>query len=214
MTNSKKLLIISGLILLVAPLTVDAFWPFSKAKNKDQNDTQLKAQTVVVQTQAAVSGELSASGRTLADSKYKLWENSFEKKDVDTIITNKNNFWFTLSEITYLFNQENSKAKNPFLNNLELSTTGSSLKAAADFKKFIRGRASFTAKVKNEDNKIKLEIEKLRLYGIPVPASWASNPLNEAINNYFNFLYQDERYQGFDFSISGDIIKLDLKFSQ
>lgn len=210
MSNLKKLLVIFSLLVLVVPLTADAFWPFSSNKNKNQTETK----ALVLKNETKKTPELSAAARLLADSKYKLWEDGFEKKDIDFLIANKNNFWFTISEITYLFNKENEQAKNPFLKNLKLSANDNILKAEAEFKKFIKGRVSFYANLKKDNNKLKLELNKVRFSGIPVPATWASNPLNEALDNYFNFLYQDDRYQGFDFSINDNIIKLDLKFSQ
>jgi hypothetical protein len=71
---------------------------------------------------------------------------------------------------------------------------------------------SFSARVKNDSERLQLDVEKARFYGLPVPSSWLSKPLNKALNDYLDFLYQDERYQGFETNIEDNTINLDLQF--
>ncbi len=206
----KKFLIIFSLLVLIIPLTTNAFWPFSE--NKNNNTPEVKK--AIFENNINPTFELSSDNQSLADLKYQIFKNGFEKKDISTIIANKNNFWFTSSEINYLFNKESSKVKNPLLTNFKLIISDDVFKITADFKKFIKGHTSFNAKLKNEDNKIKLKIEKLRIYGLPMPSFLASKPFNKALDDYFNFLYQDDRYQGFDFSIDKDTVKINLQFTE
>lgn len=206
----KKFLIIFSLLVLIIPLTTNAFWPFSE--NKNNNTPEVKK--AILENYTNQASELSPDNQLLAELKYQIFENGFEKKDTNTIMANKSNFQFTSSEINYLFNKESSKVKNPLLTNFKLIISDDVFKITADFKKFIKGRASFNAKLKNEDNKIKLKIEKLRIYGLPMPSFLASKPFNKALDDYFNFLYQDDRYRGFDISIDKDTVKINLQFTE
>jgi hypothetical protein len=172
------------------------------------------AKTDVIAISPAInsSAELTDTEKILADSKYKLWYDSFEKKDVQSVITNQDNFWFNLAEINYLFNSENSKTKNPLLSNFKLTDNSGTLNVAADFKKIISGKFSFNVKIVNNGNKIKLDISQLRIYGFPLPAAFISGPLNKSLDEYFSFLYNDNRYQGFSFSGDSGILKLKPEF--
>jgi hypothetical protein len=209
MNISKKIFLLVAVLCLVFPLSTKAFWPWSKNKTSQAPATAVEQKTA---NEAISPKELSASAKILANNKYKLFEDSFEKKDVEKIIANKNNFWFSISELNYLFNTISSQAKNPVLNNLQLESEGSILKVSADFKKFIRGRASFNVSLANRGERLNLNIDRARLYGLPVPSRLISNPLNKALDDYFNFLYEDERYQGYAFSVRNEVLKLDLNF--
>ena len=206
----KKFFIIFSLLVLIIPLTTNAFWPFSR--NKNNNVSEIKK--AVLEDNINQTIESSSDNQLLADLKYQIFEKGFEKKDIDAIIANKNNLQFTSSEINYLFNKESSKVKNPLLTNFKLIISDDIFKITADFKKFIKGRASFNAKLKNEDNKIKLKVEKLKIYGISMPSFLANKPFNKALDDYFNFLYQDDRYRGFDISIDKDTVKINLQFTE
>lgn len=200
MNIKKKTLFIIIISMLIVPFSVHAFWPWTKNKTEKQ----------VVESQVKV--ELSETDKSLAGAKYKLWEDSFEKKNVNEVITNKNNYIITVSELNYLFNSENDKAKKPLLNNFKLKNNNSLLEISADFKKHIKGNFSFSAQIEDVDNKIRLKLSKAKLYGVPIPASLVSKPINKALDEYFKFLYQDKRYQGFDFIINKDLLQLKFNF--
>lgn len=188
------------LAVLLAPLSAGAFWPWNK-KPAEQK------------TPVAIESGLSESAQAVADAKYRLFENGFEKKDVEAVIVNRNNFWFTLDELVYLFNKENATAKKPLLKNLTLSSENGALQVSAEFKRIVKGKFSFILKPKTEGARLYAEIDKAKLYGIPVPASWINRPFNRELDSYLNFLYQDERYQGVDININDEMVKLDLRFN-
>ena len=204
MATLKKVLIILILTILVVPLSASAFWFWDKPI--------AKTDAIAISPAINYNTELTNAEKIIADSKYKLWYDGFEKKDVQSVIANQNNFWFNIAEINYLFNSENSKTKNPLLNNFKLTDEGGTLNVSADFKKIISGNFSFNVKIVNDGNKIKLDISKLRIYWFPLPASFISNPLNKSLDEYFSFLYNDNRYQGFSFSNDNGILKLKPEF--
>lgn len=203
MFNWKKFVFILLFAALLVPLTASAFWFWNKPVKKAPN------QNLGVKTE-----EFSQANKELAEAKYKLWESSFEKKDIELIIKNKNNFWFSSEELNYLFNKENSKAKKPLLSNFFISNQNNQIKVSAYFKKIISGKFSFDVKIENKDNKIRLKISKVKIYNIPAPAALISGKLNESLDNYFSFIYKDPRYEGFEFTNQNNILKLNLNFSK
>lgn len=194
----KKSIFTIAIIILAAPMFVSAAWFWSKP-------AAAPTQTPVV--------EINSAEKDMADAKYKLWDEGVEKKNIESVMKNKDNFWVTTKELNYLFDKESSKAKTPLLSNLKLTNDNNQLKVTANFKKFISGHFSFDLQFINSENKIRLQLSKVKVYGIPVPSYWVSNPLNKELDKYLAFLYNDSRYQGFDFSNQNNILKLNLKFN-
>jgi len=213
MTNFKKFVLVTIALSLIFPAYALAFWPWSKDQSPNQSsekiDINQSSKSAINQTP-----DLTIAAKAIADAKYKLWENSFEKKNVEEVIANQNNFWFTAAELTYLFNNENAKSKKPFLSNLELQIDDDSLKINTNFKKFIRGKASFIAKIKSNNQRLQLAINKAKLYGFSVPSSLIANPLNKEIDKYLDFLYKNDRYQGLEVFFKDDVIGLNLYFKE
>lgn len=195
---------IAPFILLTAfliPLSAGAFWPWNKNKTEP-----------VAKTTTATEAGLSEAGRVLADAKYRLFEKGFEKKDVEAVIANQNSLWFTASEVNYLFEKQSASAKKPLLKNLVFNIKDDALNISADFQKIIKGKLSFTARLKADGPYLRTEIEKVKLYGMPVPSSWVSRSFNKELDSYLKFIYQDERYQGVDIIIKDGLIKLNFRF--
>lgn len=212
MLNYKKSLLMAAIIFLIIPLSVSAFWPWSKNKDKIDDKKTEQATQVSGATSNNQAG-LSDAAKLIAAAKYKTWEDGFEKENVDAIINNQNNFWFTTAELSYLFNTVGAEIKKPFLSNLNLYLEDSLLKVSADFQKFIKGQLTFDLRTENRNEHLLLNLSKVRLFGFPVPATLLERPINSELEDYFEFLYEDERYQGFDLSINENILKLDLRFN-
>ncbi len=196
----KKIMPLILLTVLLLPLSAGAFWPWNK-------------KAVEQKTPVAVESGLSESAQAVADAKYRLFENGFEKKDIEAVIANRDSFWFTLDELVYLSNKESATAKNPLLKNLVLSSENGALKVSAEFQRVIKGKLSFVLKPKTVGARLYTEIEKARLYGIPIPSTWISRSFNRELDSYLNFLYQDERYQGVDINIDNEMVKINLSFN-
>lgn len=201
MNMFKKTILTLAIVILSTPLMTSASWFWSKPTPSS-----------VITTQIATT-EINQAEKDIADTKYKLWDQSFEKRDIESVIKNKDNFWFTTKELNYLFNKEGAKAKKPLLSNFVLTNDGNQLKVSADFKKIVSGHLSFDTKLENIDNKIRLKLSKAKVFGISVPAYLLSGQFNKELDKYFSFLYKDSRYQGFDFSNQNNILKLNLKFN-
>ncbi len=196
----KKAILTMAILAFSAPSLVSAAWIWSKP-------------AVTPSIQPTISTEINQAEKDIADTKYKLWEESFEKKNIESVIKNKDNFWFTTKELNYLFNKEGAKAKKPLLSNFVLTNDGAQLKVSANFKKIISGHLSFETKVENIDNKIRLKLSKTKVFGISVPAYLLSGQFNKELDEYFSFLYKDKRYQGFELLNQNNILKLNLKFN-
>lgn len=196
----QKLFFFLFLAALVLPASASAAWFWSKP-----------AQTApVVSTPAAP--ELTAAEKDVVAAKYKTWADSFEKNSVTSVIANQDNFFFSAPELAYLFNSEARKLKKPVLTDFSLTINQNVLSIAANFKQIVSGHFSFDAKVINVGNRARLSISKVRLYGLPIPSSWLSNPLNKEIDKYFAFLYGDSRYNGFTFTSTDGVLKLKPEF--
>jgi len=195
--NFLAILLLAGLIM---PAAASAFWFWNKPAAPVATD------------KAPIAAELTAAQKNQAEVKYKIWSNSFEKRDVAAVIANQNMFWFTIPELNYIFAQETKKAKKPILTDFTLTDNDGSLAVSANFQQIIKGHFTFNAQIVTNDKRAYLNISKLKLYGLPVPAAWLSKPLNRAINDYFSFLYEDERYQGFSFSDNSGVLKLKPEF--
>lgn len=195
----------SIIILLLAsaalPLSASAFWFWNKPMT-----------TVAPVTNVAQETTLTPAEKIQADTKYKIWAASFEKRDRKAVQANQDMFWFTIPELNYIFETETKKAKNPILTNFNLTDNNGNLNITADFQKIVKGRFSFTAQVITENKKAHLSLSKLKLYGWPLPASLLSRPLNQALDEYFTFLYSDPNYQGFTFSNLNGRLKLKPEF--
>ena len=188
------------LAVCAVPLSASAFWFWDKPAAPT---------TTAVALQTA---GLTPAEKTAADAKYKIWAASFEKGDVAAVIANQNMFWFTVPELNYIFASETGKVKEPVLTDFNLVDDGGTLNISANFQKIFKGHFSFSAKVVQENKKAHLSLSKLKLYGFPLPASWLSRPLNEAIDEYFSFLYKDTRFQDFTFSDLNGSLKLKPNF--
>lgn len=201
MFKNKKVFIIALVLVATIPLSVSAGWFWNKPAAQ-KNISTITDQTV----------ELSDAGKTTVDAKYKIWEDGFEKKNVDSVIANADNFWFTVPELNYLFASVGATVKKPLLSDFKLTDDNNVLSVSANFKKFLKGHVSFIVQISNENNKVKLNLSRARIFGIPVPGSWLSKPLNKGIDEYLAFLYNDSRYQGFSFSNENGIIKIRPEF--
>lgn len=185
------LLLVFGLMIAL-PKQTSAFWWFNKPK---------VATTTVV---ATVNDQ--------AVAKYKIWESAFEKKNVDLVMANQNNFSFTIQELNYLFETEVKTIKSPTLTNVSLTSSDGNINVAANFHKFISGRFSFVAKIVSVDNKIRLKLSYVKLYGFSIPTNWLEEPVNKELDKYFAFLYKDTRYKGFTFTASDTLLQLKPNF--
>lgn len=192
-----SLLLVVGLLAL-APKTASAFWWFGQKK---------ATTTVKIEPQG-----LNDQEKTKASAKYKLWFDGFEKKNVETIINNRDKFSFTVSEINYLLDTESKKVKKPTLTSASITSSNGNINLAANFHKFISGRFSFVAKIVPVDNKIRLKLSAAKLYGISIPVKWLEEPINEELDKYFAFLYKDSRYQRFSVDISDSVLQIKPEF--
>jgi len=200
MKKKINFLVFLLLIGLIIPATASAFWFWNKPA------------TPATPNQAAIAAELTTAQKTQAEAKYEIWADSFEKRDVAAVIANQNMFWFTVPELNYIFAHETKKAKKPILTDFNLTDNNGLLSITANFQQIVKGHFTFNAQIVTSDKRGALNISKLRLYGLPVPATWLSKPLNRALNEYFSFLYKDERYQGFSFSDNNGVLKLKPEF--
>ena len=205
----RKLLIILFLAALTIPLSASAGWFWNK---KPAKTVPAPSATSAPTVSSATISELNEIDKKIVDAKYKIWADSFEKENVELVIANQDKFFFTVPELNYLFNSEAKKYKKPFLTDFNLTINQDGFNIAANFQQIIKGRFSFNAKVVKENNKARLSISKVRLYGFPVPSSWLSNPLNKEIDKYFTFLYADNRYDGFSFTNNNGVLKLKPEF--
>jgi len=187
------------------PISTSAFWWFG----------QKKAETPVVQNQITNENiQLDEKAKINAEAKYKLWADGFEKKKIESIIVNSNKFIFTVPELNYIAELESTKMKNSVISNVTLSKDNDTLNIKANIHKIINGQLSFNSKVINVENKIRLDISNVKLYGFPIPANLISGKINEALDNYFSFLYKDSRYQGFTFTTENNSIQLKPEFKK
>lgn len=196
--NASTLLFII-IMSFCLPFTTSAFWWFN--------------QSPTVQKQAPIENiSLDDNAKIEASNKYKIWEDSFGKKNIESVIANSDNFIFTIPELNYLFETESLKVKNPSITNVLLTKDQNNIKVTANFHKFINGHFSFDARIISVENKIRLELSSVSFYGFPIPAKWLSNPANNALDDYFSFLYKNEKYKGFSFTINNDTLQLKPEF--
>lgn len=202
-----KIILLASLFVLmfVTPQQTSAFWWFGQKKSE---------KAPVVSNNILPSQVLSEQDKINTVSKLKLWKESFDKKNVDSVIANQDKFSFSLAELNYLIEMENKVAKRPAITNVGLTLSDGNINMAANFHKFVSGRFSFVAKIISVDNKVKLKISYLKLYNFSIPAKWLEEPLNKAIDNYFSFLYQDERYQGASFIVQDNLIQFKPEFKK
>jgi hypothetical protein len=187
---------------LILPLTVSAFWWFGSNK------------TNTVSAPVVPEQKFSEQDKLNLNNKYKIWTESFEKKNIESLIANQNKFIFSLSELNYLSATESKKVKNPTLTELNIASQGSDFSVKAQFHKFINGHFSFIASVVSVENKINVKLTNVRLYGVPVPAKLLEKPVNKELDKYFAFMYADSRYQGFSFINKDESIQLKPEFKK
>lgn len=196
--NTSTLLFII-IMSFCLPFTTSAFWWFNQSPTV-QNPTPIENLT------------LDDNAKIEASNKYKIWEDGFEKKNIDSVIANSDKYIFTIPELNYILETESQKVKNPSITNVVLSKNNDKIKVTANFHKYIKGHFSFDARIVSIENKIRLELSSVSFYGFPIPAKWVSNPANKALDDYFSFLYNSEKYKGFNFTIDNDILQLKPEF--
>ncbi len=200
---NKKINFISVLIIMITlssiPFTTSAFWFFNPKR----------AEAPIVEN-AAIDGELTNSEKTQALDKEKLWKDSFEQKNIESVIENKDNFIYTMPELNYILENENTK--NPSISDVILNNNENGIQISANFHKFINGHFSFTTNVISVENKIHLSLSSVSFYGIPIPSKWLETPANESLDDYFSFLYKDQRYTGFIFINQNNSLQLKFEF--
>jgi hypothetical protein len=183
-------------ILTLLPTTTYAFWFFNSTKSESP---------IIV---------LSDEEKEEAFIKYQLWIDSFDKKDIDKVISNSEKFTYTIPELNYILETESKNVKNPTITNTVIRNNNNILNITTDIHKIIKGNFSFNVNIISIDNKIKLEISKVKLYGISIPYKWLSDPVNKSLDEYFNFMYKDKRYQGFSFINKDNTIQIKLNFKK
>lgn len=198
MKNKIIFLLAFFILLTVLPIKTSAFWWFNQKK--------------IVATTTTVTTTLSDQEKLNLSAKYKIWEAAFEKKNIDTVIANKDKFYFTVNEINYLFDAVSKTIKNPTLTNVSITSSNGNINVSANFHKFISGHFSFIAKLVSVENKIRLQLSYVKLYGLSIPTKWLEEPVNKELDKYFAFLYQDKRYQGFTFVINDNVLQLKPNF--
>jgi len=195
---------ISALLFIIIisfclPFTTSAFWWFN--------------QTPTVQNQAPIeTNTLDDKAKIELSNKYQIWVDGFEKKDIESVITNSDKYIFTIPELNYLFETETQKMKNPSISNVLLTKDNDNIKVTANFHKFINGHFSFDAHIISVENKIRLELSSVSLYGFPIPSKWLANEVNKELDNYFSFLYKSEKYKSFSFIVNNDSLQLKPEF--
>ena len=194
------LLLLFFVLIFSLPTKTSAFWWFNQKKVEN-----LATSTV---------NTLSEVEKNNLSVKYKTWESAFEKKDIVSVINNQNKFLFTVSEINYLFETEVKTIKNPTLTGVSVTSSNGNINVSATFHKFITGRFTFVAKIISVENKIRLQLSYVKLYGFSVPTKWLEEPVNKELDKYFNFLYSDSRYQGFTIIINDNYLQLKPNFSK
>jgi hypothetical protein len=195
---------ISALLFIIIisfclPFTTSAFWWFN--------------QTPAIQNQAPIENNtLDDKAKIELSNKYQIWVDGFEKKDIESVITNSEKYIFTIPELNYLFETETQKIKNPSISNVLLTKDNDNIKVTANFHKFINGHFSFDAHIVSVENKIRLELSSVSLYGFPIPSKWLANEVNKELDNYFSFLYKSDKYNGFSFIVNNDSLQLKPEF--
>jgi hypothetical protein len=188
-------------LLSSIPSTISAFWFFNSS------NTNTKTAESPIQT-------LTDKEKIETSLKYKLWINSFEKKDIEAVVLNYDKFTYTIPELNYILETEGKNIKNPTITNANIKNNNNILRVTADIHKIINGTFSFNANIIPVDNKIQLEISNVKLYGISIPSKWLEKPINKSFNEYFDFMYKDKRYQGFSFTNKDNTLKLKFEFKK
>lgn len=201
MKNKFILLVLFFVLVSVLPTQTSAFWWFG----------QKKAETKIAKTEPQ---GLSDQEKIKATAKYKIWNDAFEKKNIETVISNQDKFIFTVSELNYLLETESKKVKKPSLAGASITSSNGNINVATTFNKFIKGRFSFVAKAISVDNKIRLQLSYVKLYGVSVPTKWLEGPLNKELDDYFSFLYKDARYQEVSINVSDELLQLKPEFKK
>jgi len=176
------------------PFTSSAFWWFNQTPTVEKT----------------IAKELTEVEKTRALDKEKLWEDSFEQKNIESVIINKDKFIYTIPELNYILEIESGRIQNPSVSNAVLSNNENDIQINADFHKFINGHFSFTTKIVSVENKIHLS--SVSFYGIPIPSKLLENPINKSLDYYFSFIYKDKRYTGFSFINQNNSLQLKFEF--
>lgn len=195
----KKIIMVVVVVgALIIPMTALAFWGWPWFR---------QASVVTVPTAG-----LTEVQKQVANQKYQLWVESFDKQQIDKVIANRSQFRFLPAEIGYLFANQGSKLAQPLASNVVIVPDGSNWKVSGDLHKFINGQLSFTAKILTIDRHLRISASEGRYLGIPVPISFIDNFLNSRLDKYFSFLYNDFRYNNISVTNENGEIVLNLEF--
>jgi len=149
-----------------------------------------------------------AQSADLSD-RVEKWRESFEKKDIEKIIANKE-FFLTEEEANYFFISESKKLKNPPAKDFKIVFHDGSFEFQAVFSKILKGKIYFSARPLG--NKIGIKVLQARYYGFKIPAKWVEKAINKELDKYFSFLYQTNDYQSARLVIQNKTARLVMEF--
>jgi hypothetical protein len=198
----KKFIIPFFLALaLAAPLSASAFSYsdilnygkkiFFKTEKKAPEKTAVqKAEEAKEKTAVLLSLE-----RLKARRKYESWKKAYDKKDLDIVYADSDNFSITESELNYIISRVLEDEKNPPARDVavDFSSDGTVEISGYSNKKNLKGEFDLKIMIRQDKKKIYPKVLRARLGKIPMPAFIAEAYVRHQTADAINFLYSGEK---------------------
>jgi|GEM_PF-6559090 hypothetical protein len=144
-----------------------------------------------------------------AQTKYAKWKDAYDKKDINLVLGDSRNLYFTDSEISYLIAQELSAIENPPARDVNISFSDNLIKISGiSMLKNFYGKFYLEAKIVNNEGRINLSVSRARYKNFYFPSLLAQIVLRNKLQAAIDFLYSDIDHQNLSVAIGNGFIQL------
>lgn len=198
----KKFLIIIVLLFLIVPIAAHAF-------SLSDIFSFLKKEDKIIEAEPEPNPAITV----LAEEKYKIWKDAFENKDIEIVMSNVSNLFFSEGELNYLIEKRLKDMKYPPAKEVKVFLKEGLIKIRGISKiKFFKGSFELNIKPVQKERRIVLEVKKARFKKFYFPSFVASILLKKEMDDTMAFLYSHGSVEKLKIIIIED--NLELKYEK
>jgi hypothetical protein len=206
----KYLVILVGVIILI-PLAAHAF-SFSDVLNFGANLFHRQAPLTATEIKDDLANAPAQFQTFSAETKYNNWLTAFNNNDLNSVVSDTGNLYFTDAEINYLIAENLASAANPPARDVVVSFADNSIKISGyAMLKNLSGDFYLEAAPTTLKNQLAFKVTKARFDNFYFPAFIAQSILSGQLKTAIDFLYSDPDYQNLNLTVGSGFIQLNYE---
>lgn len=204
----KKILIIFVALAVLAPAAAHAF-SFVDVINFGKRLIHKDVQPAPAEVKKETAAPSLRFSSLTAEKKQANWKSAFEKKNIESIIQDSRNLYFTDAEINYVIAEELTDVDNPPAKDVTVSFSDNLIKVSGySLLKNFNGQFNLEAKITKTDKRIAFQVTRARFHNFYFPAFIAQAFLRNELNKMIEFLYSSPDYQNLTVTVGNGFIEL------